>query len=50
MYWLRLYELKALSTGHPLAAEYFIVGKWYDYVGPGFLNAVNRYYMDQIWR
>lgn len=45
MYWLRLYEHLEYSHGHKVAA--FSIRP---YVGPGFLNAVNRYYGYQVWR
>lgn len=57
MYYLRIYELWATEedcvtlpgeydfTSHALAYE-----EVKPYVGPGFLNAVNRYYQTQLWR
>ena len=50
MYYLRLYEMIALKRGHVLAANYFNQGYGRHCVGPGFLNAVNRYYGYQVWR
>ena len=45
MYWLRTYENIELTLDH-YSANFYIE----DYVGPGFLNAVNRYYGYQVWR
>jgi hypothetical protein len=47
MYFLRWYEFMAMKRGHVLAANYFNQG---EYVGPGFLNALNRYYGYRLWR
>ena len=45
MFWLRIYELSQLEFGHETA--YYYMGQQ---VGPGFLNAVNRYYGYRVWR
>ena len=44
MFWLRIYELSQLEFGHETAYWYI-----WRHVGPGFLNAVNRYYGWQVW-
>ena len=50
MYYLRQYEFIALRRGHVWAAMYFNQGYGRKLVGPGFLNMVNRYYQEQLWR
>ena len=45
MFWLRVYELYEMEYGHP-SASYFLEAD----TGPGFLNAVNRYYGRRVWR
>ena len=50
MYWLRIYELSVIKRGHVLTMNYFNQGQGRHYVGPGFLNAVNRYYGYRVWK
>jgi len=50
MYYLRLYEFLAMRQGHPLAMNYFNQGYGRYFVGPGFANAVNRYYGYRLWK
>jgi len=48
MFYLRMYELIELAVGHELTYELAWTSPWS--CGPGFLNAVNRYYGYQVWR
>jgi hypothetical protein len=50
MYFLRMYEFMVLDRGHVLTMNYFNQGYGRNFVGPGFLNAVNRYYGYRVWR
>ena len=50
MYWLRLYEFITIKRGHIHAGNYFLQGYGRNFVGPGFLNAVNNYFGFTVWK
>jgi len=49
MYWLRLYEYEEINSGFFGFGHKIAYGKYQNFVGPEFLNSINRYYGYQVW-